>query len=121
MSDPTRPNHFFHDSLGDPATCPGDHNHPKPEPADSRFAGLPDDVIENAKKAICSRCKVQVVESKALLGTVFLQLYVPALGVRKRLFLCGACGIAAREFLHPEIADDPAFQMVKAELLSRFL
>lgn len=25
----TRPNHFVHDSLGDPATCKGDHNHPK--------------------------------------------------------------------------------------------
>jgi hypothetical protein len=25
---PIRPNHFTHDSLGDPATCTGDHNHP---------------------------------------------------------------------------------------------
>lgn len=23
-----RPNHYYHDSLGDPATCTGDHNHP---------------------------------------------------------------------------------------------
>lgn len=26
--DPSRPNHFFHDSLGDPATCQENHNHP---------------------------------------------------------------------------------------------
>lgn len=30
-ADWSKPNHFFHDSLGDPATCTGDHNHP-PEP-----------------------------------------------------------------------------------------
>lgn len=26
--DETRPNHMFHDSLGDPATCTQNHNHP---------------------------------------------------------------------------------------------
>lgn len=26
-----RPNHFAHDSLGDPAKCTEDHNHPDPE------------------------------------------------------------------------------------------
>lgn len=25
----TRPNHYFYDSLGDPLTCDGDHNHPR--------------------------------------------------------------------------------------------
>lgn len=25
--DPSKPNHGFHDALGDPATCRGDHNH----------------------------------------------------------------------------------------------
>ncbi|WAB09225.1 hypothetical protein SEA_LITTLEMUNCHKIN_49 [Gordonia phage LittleMunchkin] len=30
--DQTKPNHFIHDSLGDPATCTEDHNHPEPEP-----------------------------------------------------------------------------------------
>lgn len=28
--DPNRPNHFMHDSLGDPSTCTGNHNHPDP-------------------------------------------------------------------------------------------
>ncbi|MCV7247779.1 hypothetical protein H7J07_06000 [Mycobacterium koreense] len=27
--DPSRPNRFMHDSLGDPYTCTGDHNHPQ--------------------------------------------------------------------------------------------
>lgn len=121
MSDLSRPNHFFHDSLGDPATCTGDHNHPEPETDDPRFSGLPASVVETAKSAVCTRCKVQVVEAKGLTGTVFLNLYVPALGARERLFLCGACGLATREFLHPELADSPVFQAVKAELLSRFL
>jgi len=26
--DPSKPNHFIHDSLGDPYTCTEDHNHP---------------------------------------------------------------------------------------------
>lgn len=29
--DPKKPNHFFHDGAGDPATCTGDHNHPEHE------------------------------------------------------------------------------------------
>lgn len=27
--DQNRPNHFFHDSLGDPEMCTGNHNHPR--------------------------------------------------------------------------------------------
>lgn len=30
--DPSKPNHYHHDVLGDPATCKGDHNHPEPTP-----------------------------------------------------------------------------------------
>jgi hypothetical protein len=29
--DNSKPNHYAHDSLGDPATCTGDHNHPEPD------------------------------------------------------------------------------------------
>lgn len=29
MSDLSKPNHYSHDSLGDPAQCTDDHNHPK--------------------------------------------------------------------------------------------
>ncbi len=115
-----RPNHFYDDSLGAPATCTGDHNHPEPEPETER-PPLPPEVIESAKKAECSRCKVKVVETKGAVGTVFLNIYVPGLGFRERLFLCGACGLAVREFLHPELADDAVFQAVKHELLARFL
>jgi hypothetical protein len=113
-----RPNHYFEDSLGDPATCTGDHNHPTDDP---RFSGLPASVVDTAKSASCTRCGVAVVESKAVAGTVFLSLYVPAVGARERLFLCGSCGLDAREFLHPELADSLTFQAVKAELLSRLL
>lgn len=31
--DPSRPNHYFHDGAGDPATCTQDHNHPEAETA----------------------------------------------------------------------------------------
>jgi hypothetical protein len=117
----SRPNHYFEDSLGDPATCTGDHNHPEPLTDDPRFSGLPASVVETAKKARCTRCGIQVVESKGMTGTVMINLYVPALGARERLMLCGACGLAAREFLHPELVDNPVFQAVKAEFLARFM
>lgn len=29
--DPSKPNHYVYDSLGDPATCTEDHNHPEPD------------------------------------------------------------------------------------------
>jgi hypothetical protein len=121
MSDLSRPNHYFNDSLGDPATCTGDHNHPEPETDDPRFSGLPASVVENAKKAKCSRCKETVVESKAMTGTVMVNYYVPAVGVRQRTILCGLCGLLLRELLHPELADNPMYQAAKAELRARFM
>lgn len=120
MSDLSRPNHYFHDSLGDPATCTGDHNHPEPETDDPRFSGLPADVVERAKQAKCTRCGETVVESKGMQGTVMVNYYVPALGVRQRGILCGLCGLLFREFLVPAILDDPRYQEAKAELLRRF-
>ena len=91
-----------------------------PETDDPRFSGLPASVVERAKKAACSRCGEQIIESKGLTGTVFLNLYVPAIGTRERLFLCGPCGLAAREFLHPALLDNPVYRAVVAELRSRF-
>lgn len=120
MSDLSKPNHYFNDSLGDPASCTGDHNHPEPETDDPRFSGLPADVVETAKKAKCSRCKAVVVEESSVTGTVMVSYYVPALGVRQRGILCGKCGLAFREWLYPELADSPEFQAVKTELLRRF-
>ena len=95
-----------------PADCCGDPSAHEP---------LPADVIETAKKANCSRCKIQIVGSKGLAGTVLYNLLVPLVGGRERGFLCGACGLALKEFLHPELADDATFQAVKLELQSRFL
>lgn len=89
------------------------------ETDDPRFSGLPASVVDTAKSANCSRCGCVVVESKAIAGTVMVSLYVPALGARERLILCGLCGLAAREFLHPELADSPVFQAVKEEVLRR--
>lgn len=87
---------------------------------DPRFEGLPDAVVEGAKSAYCSRCKIQIVEDPGMAGTVFVNYYVPAVGVRQRMFLCGNCGLAFREFLVPGLADDPLFQAVKAELQARW-
>ena len=37
MSDLSRPNHYFHDSLGCPFECTGDHNHPASPEAEERL------------------------------------------------------------------------------------
>lgn len=92
-------------------------NHPDPDPM---FEGLSSEQVAAAKSAKCARCKVPLVESKGLTGTVFVSYYVPLLGVKQREFLCGPCGLAFREFLYPELADNAAFQMAKTELLARF-
>jgi hypothetical protein len=121
MTDPLRrPNHYFNDSLGDPATCTGDHNHPEPTVQGGPYDGLPQSVYDRASSAHCIRCKVRLLESPAVTGTVMVQYYVPALGVKQRGFLCGACGLDFRQFLMPELAEDQTFQAVVAELRSRW-
>lgn len=81
---------------------------------------LPQSVIDAASEAYCTRCKEQIVGSKSVTGTMMFNYYVPALGVRARGILCGACGIAFREFASPELADNPAYRAVVAELRSRW-
>lgn len=88
--------------------------------SDPRLDGLPDEVIENASKAHCARCKEQIVAQESMTGTVFVNYYVPALGQRHREFLCGMCGLAFREFLYPELEQDQKFQTVKRMLQGRW-
>lgn len=85
---------------------------------DPRFFGLPADVVEAAKRARCSRCKEQVVESAGVRGTVMVNYYVPALGARERAILCGPCGLLLRELLHPEVLDQPGYAAARDLLRS---
>lgn len=73
-----------------------------------------------AQQAKCARCKVTVVDEASILGAVMVNYYLPALEARWRLFLCGSCGLAFREFMHPELAEDETFQAVVGELRSRW-
>lgn len=93
---------------------------PIPLTDDPRFSGLPASTVERAKSAHCSRCAAVVVDEPSIAGTLMLQYYVPALGVRQRAILCGACGLAFREFLLPSLAEDQTYQAVVAELRSRW-
>jgi hypothetical protein len=104
-----RPNHYFNDSLGDPATCSGDHNHLSPE--------LTARAEEAANNARCARCQVVILEDSSKTGVVFGRLLVPILGVKHTYQLCGKCGLGLREFLFPGILDDPTYLAVKATLL----
>ena len=89
--------------------------------SDPRLDDLPDEVVENASKAYCARCKEQIVAQESMTGTVFVNYYVPALGKRHREFLCGMCGLAFREFIHPELEQNETFQNAKAMLQGRWV
>lgn len=108
--DPRLPNHFFNDSLGDPATCSEDHNHPD--------RTLEERAEEAAQTAQCDRCKVVILDDSSKLGVLFGRILVPLLGVKHTYQLCGKCGLALREFLFPRILDDPVYQDLKRQLVS---
>ena len=81
-----------------------------------RFDGMPLSVMENAEKANCSRCEAKIIDTPSIAGTVFVNYYVPTLGIQVRGFLCGDCGLSFREFLMPSLTDDQAFQALAAGL-----
>lgn len=87
---------------------------------DPRFEGMPAATVESAKQAKCARCETVVVEAGSIMGTVMVNYYVPALSVRRREILCGLCGLDFREFLHPWLKGDGAFQASKALLVEEF-
>lgn len=89
--------------------------------SDPRLDGLPDEVIKNASEAHCVRCGEQIIAQPSVTGTVMVNYYVPAQGVRERQFLCGLCGIAFQEFLRPSLLTNEAFQDMKVELQGRWL
>ncbi len=86
-----------------------------------RLAGLPAEVAEAVERAECVRCKVKIVDTPTLMGTVFVNYQVPAMGKHDRHFLCSACGLSFREFLQPELKDDELFQYAAGELRKHYL
>jgi hypothetical protein len=81
---------------------------------------IPDETMETARKALCSVCKKPVVDAPGMSGIVMVNTYVPAINSRERVILCGAHGLALREFLHPDILKDPVYLAVKKELTFRW-
>lgn len=94
-----------------------DFNDDSPETGDPRFPGLSAETVEAASKAHCVRCAIRIVDAPSLAGTVFVSFMVPSVSVRDRAMLCGACGLAFREFLYPYLADDDGFQYARTRLL----
>lgn len=102
-----KPNHYFHDSLGDPYTCTGDHNHPEdedfarntPQEEDQVRADLEERAAELARNAKCGRCDKPILDSGDALATTFIKLKLPGSGRGGDYNLCGTCGISLRAFL----------------------
>lgn len=86
----------------------------------NKHPDLPPEVIAKARDVKCSRCSVVVVDSSSVEGTTMVNFYAPTSGMRRRAVLCGACGLALREFLYPGLLDIPEYQAVAAELRSRW-
>lgn len=58
----------------------------------------------------CERCRAALDEGlKSLVGSVLINWYAPATGVKRRSALCGNCALLFREFLAPALLDDPEY------------
>jgi hypothetical protein len=106
------------------STIPTPPTH-EPEPADEVtveqvLGAMPPELAEKAKAANCARCRVQIVRAKSMLGTIMVSYYVPALGIRQRGFLCGTCGFGFREYLMPQLKEDPVYTTVKDMLQQKW-
>lgn len=78
---------------------------------------IPQKVVDEARKATCARCQTVCVDEASMLATTLVSYYVPSTDVRRRLFLCGMCSLGFREYLAPELIDDPDFQDSKRRLM----
>lgn len=74
------------------------------------------DLDEAALSTKCARCQVVIAEESSVAGTTMVSFYTPATGNRQRMFLCGLCGLAFKEFMIPQLADDESFQQAKTAL-----
>lgn len=81
---------------------------------------ITDEVLATAREAKCERCGIPVVDAPSATGTVLLNYYVPALGTKDRVFLCGEHGLEFREFLYPHVKEDPEYVNAKALLQEHF-
>jgi ribosomal protein L37E len=81
---------------------------------------MPPELAAKAQQANCTRCGVQIVRAKSMLGTIMVSYYVPALGIRQRGFLCGACGFGFREYLMPQLQEDATYTTIKDMLQAKW-
>lgn len=77
---------------------------------------VPPGLVEKAREAKCSRCKATVVDESSIAGIIMVNYYLPSIGSKVRLVLCGACGFGFREYLQPELADDPLYRALQTRL-----
>lgn len=87
-----------------------------PNPPWQNEPDLPPEVVEVAREATCTRCGTVVVDEPSVAGTIMFNYFLPAIGQKQRGYLCGACGLLFREFLHPELVDNEAYQAVAKAL-----
>lgn len=79
-----------------------------------------DELVAVAREAKCVRCDVPVIEAPGTQGIVMMNYFVPGVGKRERLFFCGPHGLEFREFLYPEILQDPVYAGAKSALQELF-
>lgn len=64
----------------------------------------------------CGRCGAVILDSLSAVGAVTGQYRAVAIGVVIPFTLCGMCGLRLREFLCPEVTDDPQYQALRDSL-----
>lgn len=80
------------------------------------FDGLPQQMVDTAREAKCSRCQAVVVDCPSASGAMMFNYYVPVIKNRERGILCGECGLLFREFVAPALAANPLYIRAKKML-----
>lgn len=88
-----------------------------PEFNDLHFHSHPVDEID-VETVKCTRCKVLLIESKSVMGSMAVSTLVPTTGSTRQAVLCGACSISFMEFILPALNTDPTFQAYKSALMA---
>ena len=73
-----------------------------------------------AERARCTICDVRIMGEKSRDGVLFGRIVGPFLEQPLTFQVCGLCGLKLREFIVPDVLDDPVYVESKATLLREF-
>lgn len=74
---------------------------------------LEENAAKAAAKASCDRCGRTIMETESAIGVVTGYYRAVALGTVSPFSMCGECGLELREFITPQLKEDPVYLGLK--------